>query len=256
MHHAVQLFTRSKLVFREREDTKYGAQKASRATVLAIDDDPQIRRLFFRFLDDTRYSVVSVGGAEEALAMAPRINPSAVLLDLHLTDRADASGLECLSSLRRGGFTNPIYVLSADDSFDRLATAAQCGASGYIVKGAGASFWKRLDTLLSAGNRSTHETYTSFSPAAVCYMESRGLSDWDLGLLNLFNDTFEREKEISRILNRSHDAVRKQFQSIRNHLHARSQTELAMMLGVLRCFSISNYSPKYTEPSEYQLHNP
>ena len=234
-----QLYNSSPPVSHEVEGSICRSPKELRATILAIDDDPQIRRLFFRFLDDKRYCVLSVGSAEEALSMATRITPAAVLLDLHLTDRSDASGLDCLTALRQGGFTNPVYVLSADDSFERLTAAARLGASGYLVKGNGTSFWKRLDTLLSEGARLKHQTYPNLSPAAVTYLETRGLSDWDLGLLNLFNDTFEREKEIARILNRSHDAIRKQFQSIRNRLGARSQTELAMMLGVLRCFSVN-----------------
>ena len=239
MHLTSRLCNSSPPEFREAQGPMCRSPQGLRATVLAIDDDPQIRRLFFRFLDDKRYCVLSVGSAEEALSMAARIPPAAVLLDLHLTDRSDASGLDCLTALRQGGFTNPIYVFSADDSFERLTAAARLGASGYLVKGNGTSFWKRLDTLLSRGARLKHEIYSNLTPAAVTYLETRGLSDWDLGLLNLFNETFEREKEIARILDRSHDAVRKQFQSIRDRLGARSQTELAMMLGVLRCFSVN-----------------
>lgn len=73
--------------------------------------------------------------------------------------------------------------------------------------------------------------------AAVAFLETRGLSELDIQLLDMLMDGFRKEKEIARRSGRSFPAVRKNFQRIRDRLGARSQAELGSFLGMLSCFT-------------------
>jgi DNA-binding NarL/FixJ family response regulator len=115
--------------------------------------------------------------------------------------------------------------------------AAKHGANGYLVKGTDAGFWEKLDRLITtAGSNALPSPYSNLSAGAVSYLETRGLTEWDLQLLNLFYDGCPREKEIARITGRSGDGVRKHFQLIRDRLGAKSQGDLGKILGILACF--------------------
>ncbi len=210
-----------------------------RFPILIIDDDPQIRMLLYRFLDPEKFPIQGAADAEEAVSLVARFSPKFILLDLHLTCAADADGLDVLRALRKDGFRNPIYIFSADASFEKANLAVKHGADGYLVKNTTSAFWKRLNAILNYYCRGEHELgfpYANLSLPAAAYLETVGLSERDLQLLDEFTGEFGREKEISRILNRSHMSIRKEFQRIRDRLNARSQAELAKMMGVLGCF--------------------
>ncbi len=210
---------------------------ASRFKVLAVDDDPQVRRLMARILDPERFAVVCAAGFDEAIRLVEQITPDTVLLDLHLTHGRDKNGITCLRTLRQNGYGKPIYILSGDDSIQQVLLAAKFGANGYLVKRSAKSFWTKLEALLKGEEKASGEPeYPNLSPAAEAYLESRGLTEWDLQLLNTYSNGFQREKEIARITGRNHDAIRKSFQLIRDKLGADSQVELGRILGVLACF--------------------
>ena len=50
--------------------------------VLVVDDDPAIRELLVTVLGDEGYDVVTAGDGTEALEMAPRERPDALLVDV------------------------------------------------------------------------------------------------------------------------------------------------------------------------------
>lgn len=205
-------------------------------SILAVDDDPQIRRLISRSLKDGKYEVTCVAGAEEAIQFLKKQTPHLVLLDLYLTSSAAPDGFDCLRSIRKSGYCNPIYILSSDESFERAHIAAKEGANGYFVKQAARNFKERLNTLISDSLDGRNEINRDLAPAAVAYLKTRRFTDADLRLLSAFVQGYDRQKEIARVLDHSEHAVRKKFQSIRDRLGAKSQADLARMLGVLSCF--------------------
>jgi hypothetical protein len=77
---------------------------------------------------------------------------------------------------------------------------------------------------------------SGLSDEAIAYLESRGVSEWDLSLLAEYAADFTREKDIAVRLGRNEAAVRKRFQAIRKRLGVENQMELAHLLGVLECF--------------------
>ena len=205
-------------------------------SILAVDDDPQVRRLIYRSFNLNPYTVVCVDDPKEAVDIAIQTSPSLVFLDLPLAGAEDRDGMDCFTALRQRGYNNPIFILAADDSFEQVHRAAQHGASGYFVKGKGRTFWNRLKTLVSNTLNQDCATNINLTAAAVAYLKTRHFTDMDIRLLAEFSRDFGRIKEIANALDCSEYAVRKKFQSIRDRLGAKSQADLARMIGVLSCF--------------------
>ena len=101
-----------------------------KASVLVVDDEPQIRRLLTLVLEQTGYRVdcVETGqGAVTAVAMRP---PALVLLDIGLPD---LSGMEVLRRLREWTQV-PVIILTAADAENEKVTALDGGADDYVTK--------------------------------------------------------------------------------------------------------------------------
>jgi two-component system KDP operon response regulator KdpE len=97
---------------------------------LVVDDEPPILRALGVNLKARGYDVDLAPTGEEALQLAARHHPDAVVLDLGLPG---VSGLDVIVGLR--GWTEvPIIVLSArDDERDKVA-ALDLGADDYVTK--------------------------------------------------------------------------------------------------------------------------
>src|SRR5664280_195007 len=84
--------------------------------ILAVDDDPQIRRALASILRTRGYALELAASAEEAIAKAVDERPDLVILDLALPDR---SGIEVCRDLRTW-LAAPILVLSVPVSYTHL----------------------------------------------------------------------------------------------------------------------------------------
>ncbi|MEZ5406934.1 MAG: response regulator [Acidimicrobiales bacterium] len=99
-------------------------------TVLIVDDEPQIRRALQLNLKARGYQVELAADGAEALRLAGRSHPDAVLLDLGLPDM---DGLDVIAGLR--GWSNvPIVVLSARGDEAGKVDALDAGADDYVTK--------------------------------------------------------------------------------------------------------------------------
>lgn len=97
-------------------------------TILVVDDEPAIRRLFHSALSRAGYNVVEAENAREALNALQIDKPALVLLDLGLPDR---DGLELIPLMRERA---AIIVVSARDATDQKVTALDLGADDYVSK--------------------------------------------------------------------------------------------------------------------------
>jgi two-component system KDP operon response regulator KdpE len=102
----------------------------SASTVLIVDDEQAIRRLLRNTLERAGYDVVEAGDGADALRMAERSAPAAILLDLGLPDR---DGLGLLPLLRKAGDAT-ILVVSAREETDQKVAALDLGADDYVTK--------------------------------------------------------------------------------------------------------------------------
>lgn len=100
------------------------------ATILVIDDEPQLRRTMKVTLTDLGYSVMEAKSGEEALERLRREPADLVLLDLNMPG---IGGLETCRAIRETSDT-PIIVLSVRDTESDKVQALDAGADDYVTK--------------------------------------------------------------------------------------------------------------------------
>lgn len=98
--------------------------------VLVVDDEQQLRRALVTNLEARGYAVDVAASGEEALAVAARVHPDVVILDLGLPG---IDGIEVVNGLR-GWTAVPIVVLSARDTEQAKVAALDAGADDYVTK--------------------------------------------------------------------------------------------------------------------------
>lgn len=102
----------------------------TRRLLLVVEDDDRFAAIIRDLSRELGFQCIVAGTAQEALKLAKRHRPSAVVLDVGLPDQ---SGLTVLDVLKRDDDTRhiPIHVVSAED---HSQTALSLGAIGYLVK--------------------------------------------------------------------------------------------------------------------------
>jgi two-component system KDP operon response regulator KdpE len=104
------------------------------ATILAVDDEPQIRRVLRTTLSAQGYTILEAKSGEEALEMVRRERVDLVLLDVNLSG---ISGLETCREIRSSSDV-PIIMLTVRNSEADKVQALDAGADDYVVKPFGA----------------------------------------------------------------------------------------------------------------------
>lgn len=102
----------------------------STASILVVDDEPQIRRVLRTTLTFRGYELVESSTGEEALDLARKTKPDLILLDVNLPGM---SGIETCRELRR--FTAaPIIMLTVRSAERDKVVALDAGADDYVTK--------------------------------------------------------------------------------------------------------------------------
>jgi two-component system, OmpR family, KDP operon response regulator KdpE len=99
--------------------------------ILAVDDEPQIRRLLHRSLRGYGYEVLAASTGTEALQLTAEAHPDLVVLDISLGSYPD--GLEVCYRIREFSQV-PIIILSVHDEKQLKLTALDTGADDFITK--------------------------------------------------------------------------------------------------------------------------
>jgi len=102
----------------------------SRARILVVDDEPQIRKFLRLGLEDSGFAVLEAENAEAALRASVAARPELVVLDLGLPDR---EGFDVLEQLREWSRV-PVIVLSVRSRESEKVRAFDLGADDYVVK--------------------------------------------------------------------------------------------------------------------------
>lgn len=103
------------------------------ARILAVDDDPRVRRFVSRALREAGYEVIAVKDAESAIAQLLAARPDLFLLDINLPGM---NGIVLTQKLQeqRGTRQIPVVILSVrTDPRDKVAAYAS-GAVTYLEK--------------------------------------------------------------------------------------------------------------------------
>ncbi|MFL5809065.1 MAG: response regulator [Flavisolibacter sp.] len=102
----------------------------NKAEILIIDDEEQIRKLLEITLQTNHYHVTQADTGKQGLIMAANHPPDLILLDLGLPDK---DGHTLLRELRQW-YTNPVIILSVQNSEEGIIKALDDGANDYLSK--------------------------------------------------------------------------------------------------------------------------
>ncbi|MGB7847300.1 MAG: response regulator transcription factor [Candidatus Acidiferrum sp.] len=100
------------------------------ATILVVDDEPQIRRVLRSTLSFRGYTISEVPTGEEAVEMVSKLKPDLILLDMNLPG---ISGIETCREIRRSSDA-PIIMLTVRNAERDKIIALDAGADDYVTK--------------------------------------------------------------------------------------------------------------------------
>ena len=213
-------------------DTGAGGAR-TRTRVMVVDDHPMWRGGISRDLADSPYEVVAeAGDGAQALRLAAATRPDLVVLDLHLPD---LSGVEVIGGLLAADPDIRILILSASGEHQDVLDAVKAGATGYLLKSAGAAEFRDALDRTAAGD-------PVFTPglAGLVLGEYRRLAARPAKPSPAAPELSQRETEVLRLvasglsykqiaqrLTLSHRTVQNHVQNTLNKLQLHNRVELA-----------------------------
>ncbi len=112
------------------------AHQGSPARLLIVDDHPVVRRGLRAILRSPQVQVVAeAGSGGEAVALAKRLRPDVVLMDVRMSDM---DGITATRLIKRAVPSTAVVILTSFPDRQYLVSALEAGASGYLLKGAAA----------------------------------------------------------------------------------------------------------------------
>ncbi|MBW8307644.1 MAG: two-component system response regulator NarL [Thiobacillus sp.] len=205
---------------------------AAPQSILIVDDHPLFRKGVIQLIQaapEFRF-VGEAASGKEGIALAHRLQPDMILLDLNMKDM---SGVEVLKTLKDDGLDSRIIMLTVSDHAEDLMAALQAGADGYLLKdmepedlmqqlGEAArgkiTISERLTQLLVASLREKDRP-TSLAEAGLTEQESRILDHLIDGKSN---------KLIARDMNIAEGTVKVHVKHLLKKLNLRSRVEAAV----------------------------
>jgi len=125
----------------EAVETALARRDPSSATILVVDDEPDVTSHLADMLSSRGYRTITAASGREALELAPRERPDLVILDVMMPGM---TGWEVLRRLRESALADvPVIVLSARESPEDVAEGLRLGVRSYLGKTGG------LDRLLA-----------------------------------------------------------------------------------------------------------
>ena len=102
-------------------------------SVIIVDDHPLFRKGLIQLLKTvpTLNLIGEAAGGEEGLALAVRLQPDLILLDLNMKDMG---GIEVLSGIRSARIDSRVVMVTVSDHGEDLVAALRAGADGYLLK--------------------------------------------------------------------------------------------------------------------------
>jgi DNA-binding NarL/FixJ family response regulator len=198
--------------------------------IVLADDHTLFRDGIASLLAAWGHEVVGqAGSGEEAVELADRLEPDAILMDVRMPG---STGLEATRRISQGHPSIAIVMLTVSEDEDDLFEAIKAGARGYLLKNLEA---RELRSMLEAVARgeAAISPVTAFRimrelartptdpddvPTALTAREIDVLGLVTLGL---------RNKEIAGRLRISENTAKFHLRNILEKLHAESRTELA-----------------------------
>jgi len=129
----------------------------SKATVLLVDDNAQIRWMVRVYLERRNYTVIEAADGLEAVEQAVARRPDVILLDIMMPV---VDGHEALRRLKKNDATKdiPVLMLTAVNDRESVFSSLATGAGDYVIKGSTgiSDIHRRIERLLE--NHKNHST--------------------------------------------------------------------------------------------------
>ncbi|MEU8345967.1 response regulator transcription factor [Spirillospora sp. NPDC048832] len=108
-----------------------GGKAAAEATLLVVEDEPNILELLAGSLRFTGFDVVTATNGADAVQSARRHRPDLIVLDVMLPD---IDGFDVARRLRSGGDHTPVLFLTARDAVQDRIKGLTIGGDDYVTK--------------------------------------------------------------------------------------------------------------------------
>jgi two-component system response regulator AtoC len=105
--------------------------KIEKKRILAVDDEPNMRRLLEIMLKQAGYQPLLAANGKEALELLAREGADLVVSDLHMPGM---DGLGLLSAMQEAGMNTPAIIVTAHAEVETAVAAMKLGAADYIVR--------------------------------------------------------------------------------------------------------------------------
>ena len=205
--------------------------------VLLADDHPIVRQGLASVLSDEEDLEVvgQASSGREAVALAARLRPDVVLLDLEMPDM---DGVEAIPHLLAATQDLGVLVFTAYDTDERVLGAIRAGARGYLLKGASSDEIARgIRTINSGGSYLEPRVASKLMAELVAPHGARtgALSEREREVLRLVADGLPT-KQIAAALSISERTVKFHVNSIFHKLGADNRAQavaLAAQRGLL-----------------------
>jgi two-component system KDP operon response regulator KdpE len=144
----------------------------NKATLLVVDDEPQIRRVLRTTLSNAGYDVVEAKNGQEGIERVLRERPDLILMDFNLPDM---SGPEACRKIRLS-FAGPLIMVTVRNSERDKIDTLDSGADDYVAKPFGMG--ELLARVRAALRRSTTERRLPKieTPELIVDMEKRAVA--------------------------------------------------------------------------------
>ncbi|NEA24714.1 response regulator transcription factor [Actinomadura bangladeshensis] len=115
----------------ERQANGSGKAATAEATLLVVEDEPNILELLAGSLRFTGFDVVTATNGADAVQSARRHRPDLIVLDVMLPD---IDGFDVARRLRSGGDHTPVLFLTARDAVQDRIKGLTIGGDDYVTK--------------------------------------------------------------------------------------------------------------------------
>jgi two-component system alkaline phosphatase synthesis response regulator PhoP len=112
-------------------DTEQKPTTHQRATILVVEDEPQLLQSWIDYLDIKGYRALGANCGKRALELGMKENPDIIMMDWMLPD---IQGDEVVEKLRASGFLHIIVMLTCRGDIDSKLRGLNRGADDYWVK--------------------------------------------------------------------------------------------------------------------------
>lgn len=195
-----------------------------------VDDHIIVRKGILMFLN-TEPSVVIVGEAEDgqsAIERACSLQPDVILMDLVMPQ---GDGLSAITQLKRCLPEVKIIVLTTFNDDERVKTAIEAGADGYLLKDADGEALLRAIRAVLRGEMPLHPSVTAHvikNLTNAAQVNGYHLTGREKEILKLLSRGLSN-KEMAKTLNLSRGTIKIHVSNILGKLQVNSRTEAALL---------------------------